>query len=200
MEIWPRSDQRPSATQAVATRSRFTRCRVIARVPSATALVPAPGVTTTAMPRRVASSTSTRSTPTPVRATTFSSGVRSRRSRVDQRIGPGDRAGGALQVVDRRGWPRTSRSPAGDRGPARAPRHPAPPRRRCGTGSSCGLPRSGQLGDHRVGEDGGVRPDGEELPAGRGHPCGRGAVGHQHAGGLAGLPWLRRAPVRSASR
>ena len=80
MEIWPRSAQRPSATQAVATRNRFTRCRIIARVPSATALVPAPGVTTTAMPRRVASSTSTRSTPTPVRATTFSSGVRSSRS------------------------------------------------------------------------------------------------------------------------
>ena len=43
--------------------------------PSATAAAPAPGVITTAMPRAVAAATSTRSTPTPVRATTLSAGA-----------------------------------------------------------------------------------------------------------------------------
>src|SRR5580704_4703844 len=43
--------------------------------PSATAAAPAPGVITTAMPRAVAAATSTRSTPTPVRAMTCSRGA-----------------------------------------------------------------------------------------------------------------------------
>src|SRR5439155_1740723 len=57
---------------------RLTRCRAIASTPSATARLPLPGVMTTGMPRAVAVSTSTRSTPTPVRAMTRSRGVRSR--------------------------------------------------------------------------------------------------------------------------
>src|ERR1700712_3221722 len=52
----------------------------IAMAPSATALVPEPGVITTAMPRAVAVSRSTFSTPTPVLAMTWSRGVRLRNS------------------------------------------------------------------------------------------------------------------------
>src|SRR3954468_14899124 len=74
----PRSAQRPERTRSVNGPSRLTRCMAMARAPSATATAPAPGVTTTAIPRAVAAHRSTRSTPTPVRATTRSRGARSR--------------------------------------------------------------------------------------------------------------------------
>src|SRR4051794_6744071 len=76
----PRSAHRPVLTSSVNGPKRFTRCIAIAMAPSATAMAPAPGVTTTAIPREVAASRSTRSTPTPVRATTRSRGARSRKA------------------------------------------------------------------------------------------------------------------------
>src|SRR3954469_1248208 len=79
-DSWPRCAQRPSRTRAVSGPSRLTRCRAIAMTPSATARLPLPGVITTAMPRAVAAVTSTRSTPTPVRAMTRSRGARSRKA------------------------------------------------------------------------------------------------------------------------
>src|SRR4051794_22788175 len=78
--IEPRSAQRPERTRSVSGPNRLTRCRAMARAPSATATAPVPGVTTTAIPRAVAAPRSTRSTPTPVRATTRSRGARSRNS------------------------------------------------------------------------------------------------------------------------
>src|SRR5512132_1846804 len=78
--IRPRSAQPPWRTSPVRGPSRLTRCRAIARTPSATARVPLPGVTTTVIPRALAASRSTRSTPTPVRATTRSLGARSRKA------------------------------------------------------------------------------------------------------------------------
>src|SRR3954454_19061944 len=74
----PRSAQRPERTRSVNGPNRLTRCMAMARAPSATATAPVPGVTTTAIPRAVAARRSTRSTPTPVRATTRSRGARSR--------------------------------------------------------------------------------------------------------------------------
>src|SRR5215208_4073409 len=65
-----RSAQRPSRTRSVRGPNRLTRCRARARTPSATARVPLPGVMTTVIPLALAASRSTRSTPTPVRATT----------------------------------------------------------------------------------------------------------------------------------
>ena len=73
----PRSSHRPSRTNAVSVDSRLTAASRCANTPSATALVFEPGVMTTGMPRRAASATSTRSVPTPVRARTFSAGIRS---------------------------------------------------------------------------------------------------------------------------
>jgi hypothetical protein len=72
-----RSFHLPSRTSAVSVDSRFTVASRCVNTPSATEVVFVPGVITTGMPRRVASATSTRSAPTPVRAITFRSGIRS---------------------------------------------------------------------------------------------------------------------------
>src|SRR5215218_3283985 len=73
-----RSAQRPSRTRSVSGPNRLTRWSASARTPSATARVPLPGVMTTVIPLALAASRSTRSTPTPVRATTRSRGTRSK--------------------------------------------------------------------------------------------------------------------------
>src|SRR5512133_3504679 len=77
-ESWLRSAHRPCRTKSVNGPNRLTKCSVSANTPSATALVPLPGVITTGMPRAVAAGRSTWSTPTPVRARTRSRGARSR--------------------------------------------------------------------------------------------------------------------------
>ena len=120
-----RSAQPPSRTSRVSGASRLTRCSACARTPSATARVPLPGVMTTAMPRALASSTSTRSTPTPVRASTRSRGAR--QGGVHDRVGAHDRPLGVGQVLGV-GWatnstvsPRTSVTRSGRRRRARRP-------------------------------------------------------------------------------
>src|SRR6266581_4877129 len=77
----PRRAHCPSRTSPVSGPNDFTRCSAIPMTPSATARVPLPGVTTTAILRSVAAAMSMRSTPTPVRASTCSFGIRSSAAR-----------------------------------------------------------------------------------------------------------------------